>query len=228
MPTSMRQTIARYMTLSKQTIPHYYLGRPADVTEALRGRERWNADRPPAERASVNDLVVRAAARALLRHPNFNAHYIDNGLQLQPAVNIGVAISLADGLIAPALLGCADPAAMTVLGLAEVAQRSKDLAERARQGKLKASEYTGATFTVSNLGMYGVETFTAIIVPPQVAILAVGAAAEVLAPGTAGPITVRRMQLTLSADHRATDGAEGARFLADIVAALEDAAWLVA
>lgn len=216
MPTSMRQAIARHMTYSKQNIPHYYLMMRAEMSAALAMREEWNAGRAREDTVTINDLVVRAVTRALQEHAEFNAYYQENEPRPQPHINIGVAIALPDGLIAPAVLECER------LSLAELAHHTRDLATRARQGILKAEEYTAATFTVTNLGMYDIEEFTAIIVPPQVAILAVGALRETPAVRDGELITEHRMALTLSGDHRATDGAEGARFLGDIVSCLRN------
>jgi pyruvate dehydrogenase E2 component (dihydrolipoamide acetyltransferase) len=213
--SSMRAAIARQMALSKKSIPHYYLTARADVTEALARREAVNADRPSEARVSVNDLIVRAVALGLEQHRQFNGHYVDGAFHGEDRINVGVAIALTDGLLAPAILDCQS------LSLDEISGRSKDLVSRARQGRLRAAEYASATFTVTNLGMYAVDSFTAIIVPPQVAILAVGTASlvPVLREGTWVPS--RELTLTLSADHRVTDGAEGARFLESIVSDLK-------
>jgi pyruvate dehydrogenase E2 component (dihydrolipoamide acetyltransferase) len=212
----MRRAIARQMALSKETIPHYYLTSRADVTEALAVREGWNAGRAQEARISVNDLIVKATALALAQHPQFNGYYLDDGFQAHERINVGVAIAVPDGLIAPAILDCQS------LSLDEIALRSKDLYARARRGSLRASEYTSATFTVTNLGMYGVDSFTAIVVPAQVAILAVGAATEVPVLRDGAWLPAQQVALTLSADHRATDGAQGAQFLGDVVSLLED------
>ena len=216
MTSPMRQAIARHMTYSKQNIPHYYLMRRAEMSGAMNYREEWNAGRAKEETVSVNDLVVKAVTLALEAHPAFNAYYQENELRPQQDINIGVAIALPDGLVAPAILGC------NGLSLTEIAQKSRDLAQRARQGILRAEEYTAATFTITNLGMYDVESFTAIIVPPQVAILSVGVIEVVPALINGELYTERRMALTLSGDHRATDGAEGARFLGEIISCLQN------
>jgi pyruvate dehydrogenase E2 component (dihydrolipoamide acetyltransferase) len=211
----MRQTIARRMAQSKREAPHYYLTMDVDVTEAQRLRRQLNEAAGGEVHISVNDMIVKAVAKALRRHPGFNAWFVDGQLQQQEALNIGVAVALEEGLIAPAVLDCGRKS------LPDIARDSRDLAERARSGVLKAEEYTGATFTVSNLGMYGVETLIAIIPPPQTAILGVGAVQQV--PGVEdGEVVVReRMKVALSADHRVTDGALGARFLAEIRSFLE-------
>jgi pyruvate dehydrogenase E2 component (dihydrolipoamide acetyltransferase) len=212
----MRQAIARRMTQSKRETPHYYLTMDIDMTEAERLRRQLNEAAEGEVHISVNDVIVKAVAKALQHHPIFNSWFVDGQVQQQEALNIGVAVALDEGLIAPAILDCGRKS------LAEIASASRDLAERARSGVLKADEYTGATFTVSNLGMYEVETLIAIIPPPQTAILGVGAVRKVPAVQD-GEIVVReRMKVALSADHRVTDGALGARFLADIRNFLEN------
>ena len=216
MPTPMRQAIARHMTFSKQNIPHYYLTMRPEITATLAQRAAWNAGRAKEETVSINDLLVKATALALQQHPEFNGYYQNDAFMAQERINLGVAISLPDGLLAPAILDCQG------LGVDEIAHRSRDLAARARQGKLRAEEYTAATFTITNLGMYHVESFLAIIVPPQVGILAVGGASEQPLWRDGTVTTGQFIALTLSGDHRATDGAEGARFLGDIVSCLQN------
>jgi len=212
----MRQAIARRMTQSKREAPHYYLTMDIDMTEAERLRRQLNEAAEGEVHISVNDVIVKAVARALRRHPIFNSWFVDGQAQQQQALNIGVAVALEEGLIAPAILDCGQKS------LADIARAGRDLAERARSGVLKAEEYSGATFTVSNLGMFKVETLIAIIPPPQTAILGVGAVRKVPAVQD-GEIVVReRMKVALSADHRVTDGALGARFLAEIRNFLEN------
>jgi pyruvate dehydrogenase E2 component (dihydrolipoamide acetyltransferase) len=212
----MRQAIARHMTYSKQNIPHYYLTVRPDISAALGRREDWNLDHAKEETVSINDLVLKATALALAKYPAFNGYYQENELRTQPHINLGVAIALEDGLIAPAILHCEE------LSLLKLGQHSRDLAERARQKVLKAEEYTAATFTITNLGMYHVDSFSAIIVPPQVAILAVGGVAAVPIIVDGELATAHQVALTLSGDHRATDGAEGAQFLNEVVACLQN------
>jgi pyruvate dehydrogenase E2 component (dihydrolipoamide acetyltransferase) len=216
MPSSMRQAIARLMTYSKREIPHYYLTRHADVGQALARREEWNAGRAKEEQVSINDVILKAVACGLAAYPLFNSYYQDETLHPQPRINLGLAIALEDGLIAPALLDC------QALSLDALAQERRALVGRARAGTLRATEYTAATFTVTNLGMYAIDSFTAIIVPPQVGILAVGQVAEgpVVRDGMLGIAT--QLTFTLSGDHRATDGAQGAQLLGEIVQCLEN------
>jgi len=187
-----------------------------DMTEAERLRRQLNEAAEGEVHISVNDVIVKAVAKALRRHPLFNSWFVDGQVQQQQALNIGVAVALEEGLIAPAILDCGQKS------LADIARAGRDLAERARSGVLKAEEYSGATFTVSNLGMYEVETLIAIIPPPQTAILGVGAVRKVPVVQDGEIVVGERMKVVLSADHRVTDGALGARFLAEICNFLEN------
>lgn len=216
MPTPMRQAIARYMTFSKQHIPHYYLNMTAEMGPAMERRAAWNSEHAEDARVSVNDLIVKAAALALAKHPQFNAFYEEDDVRPRERINIGIAVALPDGLIAPAILDCQG------LSIAEIGRRGRDVAARARQKTLKAEEYTAGTFTITNLGMYNVDSFAAIIVPPQVAILAVGSVMDTPVARDGQLVIARRMSLTLSADHRASDGAEGALFLGEIISCLQN------
>ena len=168
-------------------------------------------------KVSVNDLVVRACALALMSHPGINASFQGDSIRVHRRAHIGIAVALEDGLITPVLRDC------QAKSLAQIAVESRDLTERARGRKLRATELSGATFSVSNLGMYDVTEFSAIINPPEGAILAVGAVRRVPVVDAAGTVGVgRRMMLTLSCDHRAMDGAMGARFLQDLRRLLEE------
>jgi pyruvate dehydrogenase E2 component (dihydrolipoamide acetyltransferase) len=220
--TRMRQTIARRMTESKQTTPHIYLTMSVRMDTALDVRRELN-DRLGAERKiSVNDLVVKAAAMALVKYPNLNASFTGNAVRHPGEININVAVSLPDGLISPVLHHCDQKP------LWQIAQESKALAERARGGRLKPEDLTGGTFTVSNLGMFDLDEFAAIITPPQAAVLAVASAKPqaVVKDGRVEVATI--MLLTLSSDHRVTDGAESAQFLGEVRQLLENPAWLIA
>ena len=213
--TRMRQTIARRMSQSKREAPHYYLTVDVDMTEALRFRSQVNVSLADTERVSINDLLILASAKTLMKHPKFNSWWLEDQLQLHSLVNVGVAIALEDGLIAPAVLDCASKA------LTQIAREARDLAERARGGSLRPDEYTGGTFTITNLGAFGVDSLIGIINPPQTAILGVGSVQE-RAVVREGQIVARSMMtLALSADHRASDGAEGARFLQTLKQYLE-------
>ena len=212
--TSMRATIARRLGESKQTIPHYRVSIDLDA-DALLARRRALAD--TGVRVSVNDLLLEAVARALVRHPRVNAQFDGNEVLEFGQADVAVAVAPDSGLITP-VIRAADGKPVERL-----AAESRDLAARARAGKLTREEITGGTFTVSNLGMYGIKSFDAIINPPQVAILAVGAAEPrpvvrdgALAVGT-------RMTVTLSSDHRVVDGAAAAAFLATLAALVRGA-----
>ena len=218
--SKMRQAIARRMTLSKQTQPHYYLTLDIDMTAALAFREQFNASATDEQRVSINDLVVKACAIALERHPKFNAEFSEEGLVPHERVNVCIGVALDDGLIAPALLDCQSKS------LGRIAVESKDLINRAKTGSLKADEYSDGTFTITNLGAFGVETLIGIINPPQAAILGVGSVMP-QAVVRDGQVVVRQvMKVALSADHRVSDGAEGAHFIKEIQALLEGPAAL--
>ncbi|MCC6385800.1 MAG: 2-oxo acid dehydrogenase subunit E2 [Dehalococcoidia bacterium] len=212
----MRQAIARRMSQSKQTAPHYYLTLDIDMTAAMAFRGQLNASASEEQRVSVNDLIVKACALALERHPKFNAEFSDAGLTMHEEINIDIGIALDEGLIAPAILGCKGKT------LGQIARESKDLVARAKSGALRAEEYSAGTFTITNLGAYGVETLIGIINPPQAAILGVGSVMPRPA-AREGQVVVRDlMKVALSADHRVTDGAEGARFIKEIQGLLEN------
>jgi pyruvate dehydrogenase E2 component (dihydrolipoamide acetyltransferase) len=218
----MRATIARRMTESKQHAPHFYVTVSINVDAALALRRQLNEGLAESQRISVNDLLVKAAAQTLQKYPRLNASYSDAAIQLSEDINISVAVALPDGLIAPTLYHC------NRKSLWEIAADARALIERARGGHLKPEDLIGGTFTISNLGMFEVESFVAIINPPQAAILAVGAATPqaIVQGGQIAVATV--MRATISADHRVTDGAEAAAFLSDLRRLLENPVWLVA
>jgi pyruvate dehydrogenase E2 component (dihydrolipoamide acetyltransferase) len=218
--TRMRQAIARRMSQSKQMAPHYYLTLDVDMTAALAFREQFNAAAGEDHRASINDLIVKACAIALQRHPRFNGEFAEDGIRVYEHINVAIGVALDDGLIAPAILDVGNKT------LGTIAAEARDLAGRARGGKLSADEYTAGTFTITNLGAFGVETLIGIINPPQAAILGVGSVMP-QAVVRDGQIVVRQvMKVALSADHRVTDGAEGARFIKEIQGLLENPAAL--
>jgi pyruvate dehydrogenase E2 component (dihydrolipoamide acetyltransferase) len=204
----IRRTTGTRMAESKRDIPHYYVAVDVDLTEALAFRKQINASlEAEGVKVSVNDLIVKAAALALREHPNVNTSFVDGQLYQQESIDINIAISLDGGLIAPFV-----PAA-DGKSLGAIARITKDLGNRARNGGLTPDEYQGGTFTISNLGMFDVDEFIAVINPPQAAILAVGAARETPVVRN-GEITIGNvLKLTVSADHRALDGAAVAAFL---------------
>ena len=211
-----RRQIARVTARSKQEIPHFYVSTEIDMSQAMEMRRQLNNRLDDDSRVSVNDLVVKASVDALQQYPSFNASYSDDGIVMHDTVNVGLAIAQDDGLLVPALLDCAGKS------LVELATASKDLARRAGSGALHAQEYAGATFAISNMGMFGVSSFVAIIQPPQSAILAVGAVAKQAVVRDGGVVAADMMTATLSADHRVVDGADGARFIGEIKHILEN------
>ena len=217
--SQMRKTIAHRLTESLGPVPHFFLTIEVDMDRAGRARERINALlEKRGERVSLNDLLIRAVAGALRQHPAVNASWQGDYVRRYRRVHVGVAVAVDDGLITPVIRD-ADRK-----GVAEIAREVRMLAARARAKKLAPEEYTGATFSVSNLGMFGIHQFTAVINPPEAAILAVGHVEEVPVV-MGGQVVVRpRMRATMSCDHRVVDGAVGARFLQTLKAMLEDPA----
>jgi pyruvate dehydrogenase E2 component (dihydrolipoamide acetyltransferase) len=201
----MRRTIAKRLAESIGPVPHFFLTVDLDVTKLLQQREQ--VIEITGVKASVNDFVVRAVALALRSHPLVNASFGAEAITLHGEVHVGVAVATPEGLLTPVIRN-ADRKSVT-----EIATEVRALAEKARLRKLLPDEYQGSTFTISNLGMFGIEEFTAIINPPNAAILAVGAAAQ-RPVVEAGQVVVRdRMKVTMSCDHRVVDGAVGADFL---------------
>ena len=213
--TAMRRVVARRLAESKQTVPHFYLTVDCAIDELLNVRKRLNA-KADAHKISINDFVIRAAALALRQVPEANASWSDEAILLWQRVDVSVAVALDDGLITPIVRGADQK------GLAQIAAEMKDLAERARAGKLKLEEFQGGTFSISNLGMFGIREFAAVINPPQGCILAIGAGEQrpVARDGQLSVATV--MTCTLSCDHRVVDGAVGAQFLAAFKRLIED------
>lgn len=213
----MRQQIARVTLRSKQEKPHFYVTSEVDMTEAMNLRRQVNAAlEDQGVRVTVNDLIIKACVDALKTHPKFNAFLQDDAIRLNDTVNVGIAMAVEDGLLMPAIMGCED------MSLKDIAAASKDLADRAQNGALRPDEYTGGTFGVSNLGMFDVSTFVAIIQPPQSAILAVGTVAKKPVVRDDQIVVRQIMNATISADHRVVDGAEGAQFLIQVKRLLEN------
>ncbi len=213
--SSIRAVIARRMPLSKAPVPHFYVTVEIAMDRAWELREELNAlEGQP--KISVTDMIVKACALALTRHPEVNASFQGETIRVNYRVHMGLAVALDEGLITPVLRSC------EAKSLAQIAVEGRDLVERARARKLRAPELSGATFSVSNLGMFDVDEFSAIINPPEGAILAVGAV-KVVPVVEEGRIGVgRRMKVTLSSDHRVMDGAMGARFLQTLKQLLEE------
>ena len=217
----LRQITAQRTTEAHQTIPHFYLTMEIDMEEALALRQRLN-QLDESLRISINDLIVKACAVAIEQHPIVNATY-QNGQIVHPnGIHIGIAVAVEQGLLVAVLKHCEGKS------LRRIAQESQTLIQKAREGKLLPDEMTGNTFTVSNLGMFGIEQFTAIINPPASAILAVGATRRVPVVQEDGAIVARhRMKVTLSCDHRVLDGAVGAQFLQTLKQVLENSLWML-
>jgi pyruvate dehydrogenase E2 component (dihydrolipoamide acetyltransferase) len=212
--TAMRRTIARRLSEAKQTVPHFYVSIDCEIDALLKIREELNAKSP--ERISVNDFVIRAAALALRQVPAANAAWSEDGILVWDRVDIAVAVAVEDGLITPIIKSA------EAKGLAAIARETKDLIARARASKLKLEEFQGGTFSISNLGMYGVRDFAAVINPPHGGILAVGAGEQRPIVKDGALAIARMMSCTLSCDHRAVDGAVGAQFLAAFKKLVED------
>jgi pyruvate dehydrogenase E2 component (dihydrolipoamide acetyltransferase) len=213
--SEMRRTIARRLVTSLGPVPHFFLTIEAEMDQLVAARKQVN-DSQPELKLSLNDFIVKVAAMALVQHPQVNASYQDKVVRHYEHADIGVAVAIEDGLITPIIRG-ADRK-----GVAAISAEIKEKAERARHKKLRPEEFTGATFSISNLGMFGIEEFTAIINPPEGAILAIGAvtAKPVVRDGE---VTVRQMmRVTMSCDHRVIDGATGAKFLQTLKRYLEN------
>ncbi|MFO1243331.1 MAG: pyruvate dehydrogenase complex dihydrolipoamide acetyltransferase [Rickettsiales bacterium] len=229
--SGMRKTIAKRLLESKQTVPHFYLSIDCDMTQLNAARERINKaaenavkgqkDAKPAYKLSVNDMIIKAVAMALREIPAANASWTDSAIRQYNNVDISVAVAMEGGLITP-IVKNADQKS-----LAQISAEAKDLIARARSGKLQPEEYQGGGFSISNLGMYGIKTFSAIINPPQGCILAVGASEERVISRNGQFVAVPMMNVTLSCDHRVVDGAVGAEFLAAFKRYIEDPVMMV-
>jgi pyruvate dehydrogenase E2 component (dihydrolipoamide acetyltransferase) len=214
--TQVARLMAERTTQSWTTAPHFFVSRDIDAGALLAAREKFGPgiDKERSVRLSHTDLLVAAVARALEKHPLVNASWAGDGVRLHPEINVGIAMAVDDGVVVAAIPGTNSKK------LGEIAAMRRDLTDRARAGKLRPADITGATFTISNLGMYKVDAFTAIIVAPQAAILAVGAISDRVVPIDGKPGIRPMMTLTLSCDHRVFDGARAALFLNDLAAAI--------
>lgn len=220
MPTSLGRIMAERTTQSWTTVPHFFVSRDIDTSGLDKYRERVVSEIESSHeiRVTYTDLLVALVARALLKHPRLNASWNSEGIHLHEYVNMGVAIAVNDGVVA-AVIHNAHAAS-----LAEIAMQRRDVAERARAGKLRPADISSATFTISNLGMYKVDQFSAIITPPQAAILAVGRIADRVVAVEGKPAVRPVMTLTVSCDHRVADGARAALFLDDLAEAMREPA----
>ncbi|SJZ48301.1 pyruvate dehydrogenase E2 component (dihydrolipoamide acetyltransferase) [Enhydrobacter aerosaccus] len=217
--TAVRKVIARRMLESKQTVPHFYLTVEFEIDALLAARQAINdVARKQGAKVSVNDMVIKACAKALRDHPECNASWTEDEMIQYGAVDISVAVATDRGLITP-IVRNAD-----AKGVAQISTEMKDLASRAKAGKLKLEEFQGGGFTISNLGMYGVKEFAAIINPPQAMILAVGVGEERVVARKGEMVIRQMMSCTLAVDHRVVDGAMGAQFLQTLRAYIEQPA----
>lgn len=213
--SQMRKTIARRLAESKFSAPHFYLTIAVDMGQAMAAREAINKAVAP-DKISFNDLVIKAVSTALKQHPKVNSSWLGDRIRFNEHVHIGVAVAVEDGLLVP-VVRFADNKPLRAIG-AEV----RDLAKRAKEKKLQPQDWEGNTFTISNLGMFGIDEFTAIINPPDACILAVGAIMDVPVVKHGSVVPGHVMKLTLSCDHRAVDGATGAAFLQTVKEGLEN------
>ena len=214
-PADSLSTIARLMaertTQSWTTVPHFFLARDVDASGLNAAREHLGR-----EKFTLTDLLIALVARMLLAHPKMNASWTGGAIRLNPSVNISMAVAVPEGVV-----GAVIPNASKA-NLAEIASQRKDLAERAKSGRLRPADIAGGTFTISNLGMFGIDAFSAIITPPQAAVLAVGRVRDRVMAVNGQPAVRPMMTITLSSDHRVVDGAQAAAFLNDLAGALED------
>ena len=220
--SQMRKTIAKRLAESIGPVPHFFLTIDVDMGRVMEARESINAMlEKQGEKISINDIVLKAVAAALKKHPECNAQWHGTHVRRFNAVHLGVAVAVEDGLITPVVKHA------HLKGISHIAKEVREMAGRAREKRLMPEEYTGATFSVSNLGMFGIHEFTAIINPPEAGILAVGGIKDTPV-AVNGQVMVRpRMRVTMSCDHRVIDGAQGSRFLATLKAMLEEPTTIV-
>lgn len=219
--SKLRQTVARQMAASKREVPHFYVTSEIDMSDAARMRRALQDSGALTERITYTHLLIRALTMVLQRHPRVNASWMDGAIEVHSDVNIGIAVAVDDGLVAPVLHRCQE------MTLAQIARATQGLVEKAQSGKFSGAEMTGATFSISNMGMLDVDEFSAVITPPQAAILAVGAIKD-RPLVRAGQLAVgQTMRVTLSVDHRVLNGVEAGRFLEDLKRTLEQPVLLV-
>ena len=218
--SQIRKTIAKRLSQSLGPIPTFYLTMDVDMTRSAEAREALKALGPEGK-VSFNDILIKAVATALIQHPACNAWWMDDRIRVWRQAHIGMAVAIEDGLITPVIRNAEQKS------LREISAESRDLAGRARERKLKPEEYTGSTFSISNLGMFDIEHFTAIINPPEAGILAVGKVREEPAVVNGQVVVRQKMRMTMSCDHRAIDGATGAAFLKTLKTLLENPLALV-
>jgi pyruvate dehydrogenase E2 component (dihydrolipoamide acetyltransferase) len=218
--SEIRRTIARRLVTSLGPVPHFFLTMEIEMDRAAEMRRNINS-LDPELKISINDIIIKVAAAALIQHPQVNASFQDKIIRYYEQADIGVAVAIEEGLITP-VIRAADQKT-----LSEIAGEVRELAERARHRKLRPEEYTGASFSISNLGMFGIDEFTAVINPPEGAILAVGAMTPKPVVRDDEIVVRQMMRVTMSCDHRVIDGATGARFLQTFKKILENPLYLV-
>jgi pyruvate dehydrogenase E2 component (dihydrolipoamide acetyltransferase) len=219
--STMRATIARRLVTSIGPVPHFFLTTEIEMDKAAELRRQLN-ELDPENKVSINDLIIKIAAVSLIQHPAVNASFQDKTIRYYGRADIGVAVAIEDGLITPVVRGAESKS------VGQIAREVRELAERARSRHLKPEEYTGATFSVSNLGMFGIDEFTAVINPPEAAILAVGAMTPKPVVRDNQVVVRQLMRVTMSCDHRVVDGATGAKFLQTFKKILENPLYLLA
>jgi len=218
--SKLRLAVAKQMSASKREVPHFYVTAEVDMSDAARLRAMLAADSIP-ERITFTHLIIRALALTLARHPRANASWSDGGIVFHDDINIGIAVAVEDGLVAPVLRGCQD------LTLRQIARATTDLVSKAQAGRFSGDELTGGTFSLSNMGMLDIEEFSAVIIPPQAAILAVGSIKDRPVVRDGHLAVAKTMRATLSVDHRVLNGVEAGRFLEDLKSVLEKPVLLI-
>jgi len=219
--SKLRRAVAKQMAEAKRDIPHFYVTAEVDMSDASRLRAQLTASETVPERITYTHLIIRALALTLARHPRVNASWSAGGIVYHDDINIGVAVAVEDGLVAPVLRGCQH------LSLRQIARTTAELVEKAQAGRFAGDELTGGTFTVSNMGMLDIEEFSAVLIPPQAAILAVGSIKDRPIVRDGHLAVARTMRATLSVDHRILNGVEAGRFLEELKGLLEKPALLV-
>jgi pyruvate dehydrogenase E2 component (dihydrolipoamide acetyltransferase) len=214
--TQIRKTIAKRLATSLGPIPHFFLTTEVDMERAADARDALNKQLGDQGKVSFNDIIIKATALALTRHPACNAWFQETHIRYWHEVHIGMAVAVEDGLITPVIRNA------ELKSLAEIGREAKELAEKARSRRLQPTEYTGSTFSVSNLGMFDIDQFTAVINPPEAGIIAVGSIVQKPVVVDGQPAARRRMRITMSCDHRVIDGATGAAFLKTLKQMLEN------
>jgi pyruvate dehydrogenase E2 component (dihydrolipoamide acetyltransferase) len=214
--TQIRKTIAKRLATSLGPVPHFFLTTDVDMERAADAREALNRQLGDEGKVSFNDIVIKAVALALAKHRACNAWFQEDHIRYWNEVHLGMAVAVEDGLITPVIRNA------DVKSLAQIGAEARDLAQKARSRRLKSEEYTGSTFSVSNLGMFDIDEFTAVINPPEAGIVAVGSIVPKAVPDGDRVVVRRRMRLTMSCDHRVIDGATGAQFLKTLKQMLEN------